>query len=67
MLSDISKNKINNLKLIGIDSSAVNFFISDNFEDLDLIKNAKKGITISNTSNSLKFWKKNNIKNLLCI
>jgi len=67
MLSDISKNKINNLKLIGIDSSAVNFFISDNFEDLDLIKNAKKGIAISNTSNSLKFWKKNNIKNLLCI
>jgi phosphoserine phosphatase len=67
MLSDISKNKIDHLKLIGIDSEEINFFISDNFEDLDLIKNAKKGIAISHSSRNLEFWKTNKIKNLLCI
>lgn len=67
VLSDPIDNKTRYLKLIGIDSKAINLFISDNFEDLDLIKNAKKGIAISHSSRNLAFWKKNKIKDLLCI
>ena len=67
LLENINDNKIKYLRLIGIEYNKINFFFSDNFEDLDLIKNSQKGIAIVHSFKRSIFWKRNNIKSLLWV
>ncbi len=67
LLENINDNKIKYLRLIGVEYNKINFFFSDNFEDLDLIKNSQKGIAIVHSFKRSIFWKRNNIKSLLWV
>ena len=67
ILDNIHDNKIKYLKLLGIEYKKIDFFFSDNFEDLKLIKNAQKGVAIVHSFKRSIFWKKNKIKNLLWV
>ena len=64
---DILNCKKEYLKSKGIDCNKINIVLSDNYEDLNLIKNANKGIAIIHSLKKSIFWKKNKVKNLLWV
>ena len=64
LLCDTVYCKASKLKLLGIDINQINIAISDNFEDLNLIRNAKLGIAIVNSLKKSIFWKSNKINKI---
>ncbi len=66
-LINISGNKIKYLRILGIEYKKINFFFSDNFEDLDLIKKSQKGFAIVHSLKRSGFWKQNKVKRMLWV
>ena len=60
-------NKIKYLRILGIEYQKINFFFSDNFEDLDLIKKSQKGFAIVHSLKRSGFWKQNKVKRILWV